>query len=441
MKKTLISFLVFLMLGISASAQPLTVDEVVNYALANSFELRQGNLDIADAEARISEIISTGLPKLDGSVRYSYFPDVPNFLIPAQFADPEAPPGSFIALPAGTKQSLNASLDMSALLFDGSFFVGLRAARVFRELTEKELEEIRHEVKWNVKRAFYSALLVKEQIDQLGENIEAVGRLLDETRILYNEGFAELLDVRRLELNYSNLTNQRNRSMAVDTITINLLKFQMGWPVDVNLEITGDLESMAASMQVQLPDMDYTYSDRPDYNVLEVTKELNEMNIRQIRMGYVPNLYAFANHTRNLQRDDLFSSEEIGWLRTTSIGATLTVPIFDGLDKRARIQRAKISKEKVMAGQDQLRHAIDSEVRNSYLTYRNSVNALRDSEEQLTLSNEIYETVLTKYREGLSSSFELILSEQDLLSARLQYLSALYDVLDTRAQLEKALGK
>lgn len=441
MKNILITSLTFLLLGFYLSAQPLTVEEVVDYALANSFELRQSQLDIADAEARISEIISTGLPKLDGTVRYSYFPDVPNFLIPAQFADPEAPPGSFIALPAGTRQSLNASLDMSALLFDGSFFVGLRAARVFRDLTEKEMEEVRHEVKWNVKRAFYSALLVKEQIEQLDVNIEAVGRLLDETRVLYKEGFAELLDVRRLELNYNTLTNQRNRTMAVDTITINLLKFQMGWPVDEPLEITGDMESMAASMQVQLPDMDFNYSDRPDYNVLEVTKELNEMNIRQIRMGYVPNLYAFANHTQNLQRDNLFSSDEIGWLRTTSIGATLTVPIFDGLDKRARIQRAQISKEKVMAGQDQLRHAIDSEVRNNYLGYRNAVNALRDSEEQMALSDEIYETVLTKYREGLSSSFELIQSEQDLLNARLQYLSALYDLLDTRAQLEKALGK
>jgi len=422
-------------------AQPLTIEDAVNYALENNFEIRQGRLDISDADARVGEVLATGLPKLDGNLQYSYFPDVPNFLIPAQFADPEAPEGTFISLPAGTRQSVNASLELSALVFDGSFFVGLQAARVFKDLTEKEVDATREDIKWNVKRAFYSVLLVQEQIGELESNIESVKNLLDETRALYDEGFAELLDVRRLELNYNGLKSQRDQIMGMDTITENLLKFQMAWPAEEPIEITGDLEEMAGEWMLRKPSVDFQYDDRPDYRVLQVNEELADINIRQIRMGYFPTLRAFANHNQNLQRDDLFNSDEIGWLQTTTVGATLSIPIFDGFDKRSRIQRARISKEKVLEGQHQLRHAIDTEVRNNYLQYKNALRGLDDADGLLDLSREIYETVLTKYREGVGSSFELIQAEQDLFDARLQKLNALFEVVDSRTQLEQALGR
>ncbi len=433
--------LVWLALPSFILAQPLTIDDAVNYALENNFEIRQGRLDISDADARVGEVLATGLPKLDGNLQYSYFPDVPNFLIPAQFADPEAPDGTFISLPAGTRQSVNASLELSALVFDGSFFVGLQAARVFKDLTEKEVDATREDIKWNVKRAFYSVLLVQEQIGELETNIESVKNLLDETRALYDEGFAELLDVRRLQLNYNTLKSQRDQIMGMDTITENLLKFQMAWPADEPIEITGDLEEMAGEWMLRKPSVDFQYTDRPDYRVLQVNEELADINIRQIRMGYFPTLRAFANHNQNLQRDDLFNSDEIGWLQTTVVGATLSIPIFDGFDKRSRIQRARISKEKVLEGQHQLRHAIDTEVRNNHLQYKNALRGLDDADGLLDLSREIYETVLTKYREGVGSSFELIQAEQDLFDARLQKLNALYEVVDSRTQLEQALGR
>ncbi len=425
----------------SVLSQTLTIEEAVDYALENSFELRQTELDVADADARISETLSTGLPKLNGNVRYQYFPDVPNFLIPAQFTDPAAPEGSFIALPAGTDQSLSAALELNALLFDGSFFVGLQAARVFKELTQKEGNETRQEVKWNVKRAFYSALLARDQMTELENNLENLEKLLNETKALHREGFAELLDVRRLELNYNSLKNQQNQIERTRNLTENILKFQMGWPMDEPIEIEGDLNQMAGEWMVRSIDLEYNYSDRPDYAVMEVTSELADLNIKEIRMGYLPKLHAFANHNQNLQRNKLFDSDEIGWLKTTSIGATLYIPIFDGLEKRYRGQRAQISKLKVEEGKNQLRQAIDMEVQNNYIEYQNAVSNLEEATERTDLSEEIYQTVLIKYREGLSTSFELIQAEQDMFDARINQLNALHRILETRAMVEKSMGR
>nr|MBS0037028.1 TolC family protein [Saprospiraceae bacterium] len=436
----LILILLPLCINLGLMAQSLTIEDAVDYALENSYEVRQARLDVADADARISETLSTGLPKIDGTVRYQYYPDVPNFLIPAQFADPDAPAGSFIALAAGTKQSLSAGLDLNALLFDGSFFVGLQAARVFKDLTQKEGNETRQEVIWNVRRAFYSALLVKEQISELDRNLENLEKLLTETRALYREGFSELLDVRRLELNFNTLQSRRDQMAKTDSLTQNILKFQMAWPMDKPIEITGNLEEMAKQWMVQQVQLDYQYSDRPDYSVMEVTQELTELNVKQIRMGYLPKLYAFASHNQNLRRDNLFNNSEIGWLKTTSVGATLSVPIFDGLEKKYQSQRAKISMEKVTEGKNQLREVIDMEVQNNHIRFNNAVKSWEDSKALLDLSEEIYDTVLIKYREGMGSSYELIQAEQDLFEARTQHLNTLYEILETRAQLEKSLG-
>jgi len=420
----------------------ITLEDAVNYALENSSEVRQATLNIRDAEGRISEVLSTGLPKLTGNARYQYFPDVPNFLIPAQFADPDAPEGSFISLPAGTRQSLTAGLELNALVFDGSFFVGLRAAEVFKDLTLKEGELTKSELKWRVKRVFYSALLVKEQLSETEGNLDNIEKLLRETRILYEEGFAELLDVRRLELNLNNLESRRDQMARMDTLTENLLKFQMGWPMDEEFILFGDLLEMSTATRINAAAVeDLQYEDRPDYRVLQITEELNDMNIRQIKMGYFPKIFAFANHTQNLQRRNLFDDTEIGWLKTTSIGASLTVPIFDGLEKRAQVQRAQISREKVLEGQRQLQQAIQMEVRNNYLLYQNAIKNLQDYESQMNLSKEIYDTVVIRYREGLATSFELIQAEQDMFNARIQYLNGLYEVLDSRSKLDESLGK
>lgn len=442
MKYLLLSISIILAaFSLKAQVPVITLDDAVNYALENSSEVRQAMLDIQDADGRISETLSTGIPKINGNVQYQYFPDVPNFLIPAQFTDPDAPDGSFISLPAGTRQSLSANLELNALIFDGSFFVGLRAAEVFKDLTQKEGDLTIHELRWRVKRAFYSALLVKEQLGELEGNLKNVEQLLRETRILYEEGFAELLDVRRLELTLSNLESNLNQLSRMDTLTENLLKFQMGWPQDEEFSLSGDLTEKVNLDLINKPELEYEYSDRPDYRVLQVTEELNEMNIRQIRMGYLPKVFGFASHSQNLQRRNLFDDSEIGWLKTTAVGATLSVPIFDGLEKRAQMQRARISKEKVHEGQRQLRQAIQMEVRNNYLQYQNAIKTLNDYEKQMDLSNEIYETVLIRYREGLASSFELIQAEQDMFDARIQYLNGQYELLDSRAKLDESLGK
>ena len=426
---------------IKSQVNYISVEDAVNYALENSTEVKQAALDVADADGRISEILSTGIPKLSGNVRYQYFPDVPNFLIPAQFADPNAAEGTFISLPAGTRQSLTAGLEMNALIFDGSFFVGLRAAKVFKDLTTKEGALSQNELKWRVKRAFFSALLVKEQLSEVNSNLGNIEQLLRETQILYEEGFADLLDVKRLELNLSNMESRRDQMARMDTLTENLLKFQMGWPLEEIFSLVGDLNDLAMESRIDLPSIDYNYEDRPDYRILKVTEELNEINIRQIKMGYFPKIFAFASHTQNLQRRNLFDDSEIGWLKTTSIGATLSVPIFDGLEKRAQVQRAQISKEKVLEGQRYLRQAIKMEVHNNYLQYQNAVRTLEDYANQMNLSKEIYNTVLVRYREGLASSFELIQAEQDMFNARIQYLTGMYEVLDSRSKLDESLGK
>lgn len=113
----------------------LSLEEARQYALEHNLELRNAKADANIAARQVWEITSTGLPQIDGTVGYQYFTELPTNLIPAEFFGGEQ--GEFLEVQFGTEQNLTATLSVNQLIFDGSYIVGLQAARIFRELAQR----------------------------------------------------------------------------------------------------------------------------------------------------------------------------------------------------------------------------------------------------------------------------------------------------------------
>ncbi|RMD71383.1 MAG: TolC family protein [Bacteroidetes bacterium] len=421
------------------SATRMTLDQAIAYAMEHNFKLIRARLDVEDARQQVIETTAIGLPQINGGVDYNYYIELPTSLVPAKFFDPTAPEGTFAELQFGTKHNLTLKAQLSTLVFDGSYLVGLQAARKYAVLAAQQYVAAQAEVRNSVRDAYLPALIVRRNVEILDKNIATLQGMLEETRAMYAQGFVERLDVDRLELSLAQLTNQRDNLARQLETALNYLKFQMGYPLDQPLDIADDIETLLAD---GVPEEWLTGpidpSQRPEYQAAQTGVELNELNIRRYQAGYLPSLAAFGSYQRQLQGNKLSDGS---WFPVAIVGAQLNVPIFDGLSKKAKIQRAKIDLEQARSQTKELARAIQLEVANARTNYLSARERVATSRSNMELAERIYETTRIKYREGVGSSLELTQAEQALYQAQQAYTQALYDMLVAKTALMKALGK
>ncbi len=425
--------------GLSSQPQLMSLKQAIEYALAHNYKLARARMDVQDARYQVIETRAIGLPQLSGGLDYKYYIELPTSLVPAKFFDPAAPEGTFAELQFGTKHNFTFNGQLSTLIFDGSYLVGLQAARKYAVLAAQQYVVAQEEVRNAVREAYLPALIVRRNVAIADKNIATLQQLLQETRAMYAEGFVERLDVDRLELSLAQLMSQRAHLVRQLETALNFLKFQMGYPLDQPLDIADDIETLLAEgMPEAWLSKTFDLQQRPDYQVLQTNLALNELNVRRYQAGYLPSLAAFGSYQQQLQGNKLSDG---AWFPVAVVGAQLNVPIFDGLSKWAKIQRAKLDVLQARSQLDELAQAIQLEVANARTNYLNARDRVTTSHANMELAERIYDTTRIKYREGVGSSLELTQAEQSLYQAQQAYTQALYDMLVAKMALMKALGK
>jgi outer membrane protein TolC len=442
---SLLIVLVITITGMQAQdAEQFSLLEAIAYAQGKSNSVRTAQLDIARAKADVQEYTSIGIPKVNGGVEYNYFIDLPTSLIPNDaFVIPGAPtpPPGYSETQFGTKNSLTFELSLSTLVFDGSYFVGLKASRGLMEMTKRQADLTKYDIKHMVVKAYLQVLIAEENKGVLLRNIENLQKMRTETQAFLDNGMVEQLDVDRLDLSLSNLQVELEMLARQTELAYNVLKFQMNYPLEDNIALSNKLDDVLALPDANDMDGEIAFDRRIETDILKQTIRLNELNTKRFTMGYLPSLSAFAVHQQVLQRDDLFDETQPGFYPTTIVGLKLNVPIFDGLDKAAKIKKSKIDVLKFQLQLNDLERSITLQVTNARAIYSNATKRLVNQDKNLALAERIMNTTKIKYREGVGSSLEMTQAEQELYRTQANRLNALYELVVAKADLDKALGK
>ncbi len=419
--------------------QSLSLVQAIETAKKYNQTFLNSRLDEEDAQKQIKQIRATGLPQINAEARYTYTPEIPVIGIPNPF--PGGAADEILRFPQGIDYSLNSSITATQLLFNGSFLMGLKAAKEFAMLSKYNIKRTELEVENGVIKAYCFVLVTEESRKLIESNIATLDKTRKDVQATYKAGLAEKLDADRIELTYSNLLILQRQLFDATQVAYYMLKMQMGMSVKDSVVLTDSLKylyTIAAKEPEIGTKLDYT--KRPDYKILQQQMRLYELDKKQNSYGYAPTLSAFAIHQRNafsISNQDLFTNVYPG----TLMGINLSLPIFDGLEKSAKIQRAKINMKKTSNTITQLENAIELEVFNSRTRYNRAKDQLELELKNLQLATDIYESINSKYQSGLSSSLDVTTADRDLKEAQKNYLNAIYEFLVARADLKKALGE
>jgi outer membrane protein len=442
MNKTRLLILIAILYSFTLFAQDssytFTLQEAIEYAYQHQKNVLNAEIDEKIAHAKVKETTGIGLPQISASFdAKDYF--TLNYLFPGQFAG--GPPGTFVGFPIETPSySATAGIQASQLLFDGTYLVGLKASKTYRELSQKNLTRTKIETVVSVSKAYYNALVNRQRVKLLDANVARVQKLKDDTKALYDNGFVEKIDYDRVALTYNNLVTEQENVNRLVKLSDHLLKFQMGMEVYSNLVLADSLHNEhLKNISVSAEKADIT--KRIEYSLLQTQQRFQQLDVKRNKTLYLPNLVLYGNVFTTEQRPEfnIFDSDE-RWYPTAFIGATLTLPIFDGLQRERKIDQAKLGLEKINNELTEVSNALSMEAEISRTTLQNALSSLKTQEANLELANEVVRVSKLKYDQGVGSNLEVINAETSLREAQTNYYNALYDALVAKVDLDKALG-
>ena len=428
--------LVMIVQSSALSQSALTLQEATDFALKNAPSVRSANYDAQVAQLQTEELIGIGLPQVSASVQYQNYLDLPTSIVPGDFF---GAPGQEIRLQFGTPHNMTAGISASQLLFNGSWLVGLQASKAYAELQNKSLRSSEIEIKEDVQQYYHLAAIAKKNVEVLSQTKAVLTQLRDETNLLYKEGFVEEQDVEMLTLSISDLDNRINAATEQEKLTINMLKFVIGMPVaqEVSLSQTAD-ELIGTTALENAP-----FSAEANINVqlAENALLLQELALKNEKSKLLPNAAAFYNlQTQALRQEFNFFDTSKPWFPIQLWGVQMNIPIFTGGSQAKSIEKAKVE---VQRSKDVLNTAKEGAFvayQSSKISYDFALKNYDNAKQSLNLSQRILDKTNTKFKEGLSSSFDVSQSTTQVLQAQGTFIQALLNLLDAETAMKKALN-
>jgi len=450
MKQLTIFVLCVFAFSAQAQTQQLSLEKALSMAMQQNADVTNATLDVQGSKEEVKSIIATGLPQISATGNFTHNVQIaaqqlPDFISPAVYGvliqEGLLTPDKFQAgqpqtLQFGAPSSITAMANLNQLLFDGTYFLGLKAAKQYVKMSELVQENTEITVSNTVKKAYYAALITGQNADLLQESLVNLNKTLKETKAMYDAGFVEKLDVDRLEFAKSNLETQINNIQVQKQIMMYMLKVSIGMDVNTPIELTEELV-LPGTIEAN----NYSVDSRIETKIIQQKMVLDSLNIKRYKVGYYPSLRLNASYQQNTFAESAeFQGLGNTWNPGTWYGINLSVPIFDGFYKKAKISQAKVEYAKDKNTLQNTRNQLMYQVEQARLNLEIKKRNLENQEKNKALAAEIYKTSKIKFDEGVGSSFELIQAETDKTDAEVAYSNALYELIVAFIDLETALG-
>ena len=443
----------------SQKVNEFSVIQAGEYAMKNATEVKNALLDVQIQKQSNKELTAIALPQINGSINSMHYYDIPVTTLP-DFISPSVynvltnngvkngagnpitvPSGGFGSIPArfGTAFTTSTGVDFSQILFDGQVFVGLKARSAILTLAAQSAEVTKEQIKTNVYKLYYQLLVGKKQMSTIDVNVERFEKLLTDTKEIYKNGFVERLDVDKVQVQLNNLKTEREKINNQLEVGNAALKFLMNVPQKETLILTDSLnEDKIKSLNI---DDSVDYKNRKEYQQLTTAIKLNGYNVKRYQLSKYPTLAAFGTFSKNAQRNEFNFFGNGNWFTTSFVGVKLSMPLFDGFARTARIQKAKYELAKVKNNMERLQEAIDLEAGNAKIKLKSALITLDNQKQNSLLAEKVYNSTKLKYEQGLGSNMEIYNAETELKVSQNNYYAALYDAILAKIDFLKAIGK
>lgn len=452
-----------LLLSFKLSAQPgesatprkyeLSVQEAVDLAFKNVLELKSATLDYQIQEARNREIFGQALPQVSGNIAANRYLQVPKFLFPQSDegvysvlrrehllpASAQAPPPTLVEFSFQQPWNMTVGATVTQLLFEPDVFVGLQARQSALDYNQGLIDQTREKIKDTAYKRYYAILVAQKALQFVDESVKRLEHLYRDDSIMFKNGFAERLDLDKVQVQLNNLKNTQSVLQNAVTLGYAAMKFSIGVSQKDTIVLKDDLTDEKVKQGVL--EEGFKYEDRAEVRTLQVLQELQKLDIKRYKMAALPTLALAGNYTVTGMGEQFFTDPSTTWLRSSYIGINANVPIFTGLQRKNKVVESRLSLEKVNSNLEYAKQGIDLEQTVARENLKTALSNLDLQDRNLGLAEKVYNATKTKFEQGVGSSFEVLQADTDFQTAQSNYFTALYNAVVAKVSYLYSLGK
>ena len=434
MKQLLVIFTSLCVLVPVKAQDVLTLEECLRLGIENNLFLESSRNEIRKGEHTLSENRAKLLPQINAVAGFN-----DNFNPPVSVTD-----GSAYGNPYNVTKTLqynaSAGIQLQMPLYNQTVYMAVDIARTMNELNRLSYEKAREDLILQISKMYYLSQNTAEQIALFKENISRLNELSSITQAFYDNGMAMEVDVKRVNINLENQRVQYDNAQSMLTQQLNLLKYVIDYPADKEIALTPvDTENTTS---VSLTGLD---NNQYELQLLQSKQKLAEQQRKMIGQGYIPSLSLTGSWMYSAYTDKaknwFHSGPSNHWYNSSGIGLTLRIPIFDGLDKRAKMKKAKIEIENAKLSYENALKNMQTQYLNATNELMNSQRNFRKQKDNYLLAEDVYQVTTDRYREGIASMTEVLQDEMRMSEAQNNYINAHYNYQVTNLSLLKLTGQ
>jgi outer membrane protein len=400
---------------------------VIEYALVHQPAVQQAMLDDKITRQAIKGKLADWYPQITFNYNYQHFIDRQTIVINEQ------------PIKTGVTNTSYVQFIATQNIFNRDVVLASSTVSKVKLQAEQNISRSKIDVVVNVTKAFYDVLATSQQIKVNEESIVRLQRSLKDALSRYNSGVADKTDYKRATILLGNAQASLKTSQELLKYKHEYLKTLMGYPTSSDLPIQYDTLQMENEIVIDTIGT-INYSANIEYQILNTQKELQEANLKYSKWAFIPSLTAVGNYNLNYQNNafrELFDKR----FPYSYVGVTLSVPIFQGGKRMAKIREQKFASERLDISTNNLEHNLSTEYTRALALYKSNLENYQIQKENAVFAKEVYDIIQLQYRNGVRSYLDVTVAESDLRTTRINYFNALYSVLASKMDVLRVRGE
>ena len=437
--------------GGPTNGRNLSLEDAVRLAMKQNPDLTSARLEVERSDARVLEAWGNALPAVDISSQYVHFIDkpvtyFPDYLVYGLYkiidSTFSAPKTTGELIPAGSltpAYTAGASLNVRQILFNGAVFVGVGAANVYSHLARDVYQAKQVETVAKVRKAYYGALLAREALEMMRSSLRNAEDNLRNVQLMKKQGIVSEYDELRATVGVENLRppvlqSETNFDLALDALrnTIGLADEEISLADSLAFEAVDDTLLVNAEGLVLV--------SNPNLSALGRQIELNGAVVNAERSNYLPTIAAFGSYSYQGIKDQFnFSTND--FFKSTQIGLTVSLNLFQGMQTYARVEQAQLEQRKSEEQRVDLERTLKTGIHSVIGTLRQSRKRIDAQQRTVETAERGYKIVTTRFLANAATQLEVNDAQLALTQAKVNRIQAVYDYLVASADLDQLIGR
>ncbi|MCK9557824.1 MAG: TolC family protein [Candidatus Cloacimonetes bacterium] len=445
--------------GCCIALSAISLEESINMAKQNNKSLLIAAQEISKADEQYKDVRGSLLPQLNLQGSYSlsktYLPDSASGSVPSvssMLDDNEATDtDELIAgaldgivsrmIPSSPQEegSLAMQLKMDQVLFLGGKLInGIKAVDRYRSIQRLNYSVQEQDVILETTNMFYQTILARKVMQIQEEALATARRHLVRVELLGTEGQVSEFDLLSARLEVAKLEPGLLQAQNNYDLALHAFRKQLG-SEDPNLIPEGEFVMPEISELSIEEAIEIAEQNRTELELLDIATEVKQLQYNAERSNFLPNVALSASAALYSAADEYrIESEDFGTQYSVGIGFSL--PIFTGLSNRSKASYARHDLAIAKLQQQETKELVSLEVKQKHQKLQHALHNYEVQEQNITMAERNLELAQLRFDNQMGIQLEVFDAQTTLASIRLQYLSAVYDVISAEREFTKSLG-